>query len=75
LFYCTNDFESRKVQEKLGFARVWWFGGAMAITRKSIPTLSFLQLSKFRNLTNSNTRYLKGDPLGFIQKAQLLREL
>ena len=75
LFYCKNDFESRKVQEKFGLARFWWFGGAMAKMGKSMPTSSFLQLSKIRNFTNSNIRYLKGDPLGFTQKAPLVREL
>jgi hypothetical protein len=75
LFYCTNHFEPRKVHENFGLAQFWWFGGAMAKMGKSMPTSSFLQLSKFRNFTNSNTRYLKGDPLGFTQKAPLLREL
>jgi hypothetical protein len=75
LFACTNDFESRNVQEKFGLPRFWWFGGAMAKTGKNMPTSTFLQLSKFRNITNSNTRYLKGDPLGFTQKAPLVREL
>jgi hypothetical protein len=75
LFYGTNDFESRKVQGNFGLARLWWFGGAKAKTGKSMPTSSFIQLSKFPNFTNSKTRYLKGDPLGFTQKAPLLREL
>jgi hypothetical protein len=75
LFYSTNDFESRKVQEKFGLARFWWFGRAMAKTGKSLPTSSFLQLSKFRNFSKSNTTYLNGDPLGFTQKAPQLREL
>jgi hypothetical protein len=30
LFYCLRDFESRKVHEKSGLARFWWFGGAIA---------------------------------------------
>jgi hypothetical protein len=47
----------------------------MAKTGKIMPTSSFLQLSKFPNFTNSKTRYLKGDPLGFTQKDSLVREL
>jgi hypothetical protein len=42
---------------------------------QTLPTSSFLQLCKFRNLTNSKTRYLKGDPLDFTQKAPIVCEL
>ena len=75
LFYCLCDFESRKVQEKSGLARFWWFGGAMAKTGQTGPTSSSLQLCKFRDFTNSKTRYLRGDPLVFTQKAPLVCEL
>jgi hypothetical protein len=44
LFYCSSDFESRKVQEKSGLAWFWWFGGSMAKTGETMPTSSFLQL-------------------------------
>ena len=75
LFYCTSDLESRKVQEKLGLTWFWWFGGAMAKTGQTGPTSSSLQLCKFRDYTNSKTRYLTGDPLDFTQKTQLVCEL
>jgi hypothetical protein len=32
------------------------------------------QVQKFRKLTNSKTRSLKGDPLDFTQKAQIVCE-
>jgi hypothetical protein len=47
----------------------------MAKKGKTLPISSFLQPCKFRNFTNSKTRYLKGDPLGFTQKAPLVGEL
>src|SRR5579871_4139242 len=75
LFYCSSDFESRRVQEKLRLAWFWWFGGAMAKTGQTLPTSPFLQLCKCRNLTNSKKRHLKCDPLEFTQKAPLVREL
>src|SRR5579871_860151 len=75
LFYCLRDFESRKVHEKSGLARFWWFGGAMAKTGQTGPTSSSLQVCKFRNFTKSKTRYLRGDPLVFTQKAPLVCEL
>ena len=75
LFYCSSDFESRNVQEKLRLAWFWWFGGAMAKTGQTLPSSSFLQLCKFRNMTNSKMGHLKGDPLDFNQKAPLVREL
>jgi hypothetical protein len=74
-FYYPGDFESKQVQEKLGLAWFWWFGGAMTETGQSLPTSSVLQLCKFRNFTNSKTRYLKGDQLDFTQKAPLVCEL
>jgi hypothetical protein len=42
---------------------------------QTLPTSSFLQLCKFRNLTNSKKRYLEGDPLDFTQKAPIVCEL
>jgi hypothetical protein len=66
---------SKIVQEKLGLAWFWWFGDAPAKTGQSLPTSSSLQLCKFRNFTNSKTRYLKGDPLDFTQKAPNVCEL
>jgi hypothetical protein len=75
LFYCTGDFESRKVEEKLGLAWFWWFGGAMAKTGQTLPTSLSLQLCKSPNFTNSKKRYLKGDPLDLTQKALLFHEL
>src|SRR5579871_3429367 len=68
LFYCLSDFESRKVQEKSAMTRFWWFGGAVAKTGQTGPTSSSLQLCKFRDFTNSKTRYLRVDPLVFTQK-------
>jgi hypothetical protein len=75
LFYYPGDFGSKQIQEKLGLTWFWWFGGAMAKTGQSLPTSSFLQLWNFRNLTNSKTRFLKGDPLDFTQKTPLVCEL
>ena len=75
LLYSSSDFECGKVQEKLRLAWLWWFGGAMAKTGQTLPRSSFLQLCKFRKLTNSKTIHLKGDPLDFTQKAPLVPEL
>jgi hypothetical protein len=72
-FYYPFDFESKKVQEKLGLVLV--FGDAMAKSGQTLSTSSFLQLSKFRNFTNSKTKYLKGDPLNFTEKAPIICEL
>jgi hypothetical protein len=74
-FYYPGEYELKKVQEKLGLAWFWRFGGAVAKTGQSLPTSSFLQLCKFQNLTNKKTRYLKGDPHDFTQKAPLVGEL
>jgi hypothetical protein len=62
-------------QEKSGLALFWRFGGAMAKTGQTGPTSSSLLLCKFRHFTNSKTRYLRGDPLDFTQKAPLVCEL
>jgi hypothetical protein len=73
-FYCGSDFDSRKVQAKLGLARFCWFGGVVAKMGQTLSSSSFLQICEFRIITNSKTRYLKGDPLGFTQKAPLVGE-
>ena len=75
LFHYPTDFESRKVQKKLGLAWFWEFGVPMAKTGQTLRISSFLQLCKFPNLNNSKMRYLKGDPLDFTQKAPLDGEL
>jgi hypothetical protein len=75
LFYHGSDFDSTKVQEKLGLAWFWWFGGPISKKGKTALISSFPQVPKFRNLTNSKTRPLKGDPLDFTQNPQIVCEL
>jgi hypothetical protein len=75
LFSQASAFESKYIQEKLGFVWFWLFGGAISKSGKTFATSSILQVHKFQKLTNSKTRPLKGDPLDFTQKAQIVCEL
>jgi hypothetical protein len=64
----------KKFKKSLGWhgfigLEVLWQNG------QKLATSSFLQLCKSRNFTNSKTRYSKGDPLDFTQKAPLVCEL
>jgi hypothetical protein len=59
----------------LGLVWFWWFGGPISKKGQTLATSSFLQVHKYRKLTNSKTRPLKGEPLDFTQKAQIVCEL
>ena len=68
-------FGAKKREIKVGLPLFWRFGGVMAKTGQTLPTSFFVQLYKFQNFTNSETRYLEGVPLDLTQKAKIVREL